>query len=117
MHPNPSNLRTRATAITGGLLLFVVGSLLFSGVTGSVHIPLSDIPGALGELWNGKADSMAATLLDLRGSRALTACVATTVGSESPPPSPVLQRSNADTLFSMPVRRGKPIRSASATSS
>eukprot|EP01032_Pedospumella_encystans_P026002 gene26002-29370_t len=75
MHPHPSNLRTRATAITGGLLLFVIGSLLFSGVTGSVHIPLSDIPGALGELWNGKADSLAATLLDLRGSRALTAFV------------------------------------------
>jgi iron complex transport system permease protein len=75
MHPLSRNLRTRAAAISGVLLLFVIASLLFSGVTGSVHIPLADIPGALDALWNGRSDSLAATLLDLRGSRALTAFV------------------------------------------
>jgi iron complex transport system permease protein len=75
MHPLSRNLRARAGAITGALALFVVASLLFAGMTGSVHIPLADIPGALDELRHGQAASLAATLLDLRGSRALTAFV------------------------------------------
>jgi iron complex transport system permease protein len=75
MHPLSRNLRARAGAITGVLALFVVASLLFAGMTGSVHIPLADIPGALDELRHGQAASLAATLLDLRGSRALTAFV------------------------------------------
>jgi iron complex transport system permease protein len=75
MHPLSRNLRARAGAITGALALFVVASLLFAGMTGSVHIPLADIPGALDELRHGQAASLAATLLDLRGTRALTAFV------------------------------------------
>ncbi len=75
MHPTSANLRARAGIITGGLLLACVGSVLFAGMTGSVSIPLADIPGALDELLHHRADSLAATLLDLRASRALTAFV------------------------------------------
>jgi iron complex transport system permease protein len=56
-------------------MLASIASLLVAGVTGSVAIPLADLPGALDELLNGRADSLAATLLDLRASRALTAFV------------------------------------------
>ncbi len=75
MHPTSANLRARAGVIIGGLLLACVGSVLFAGMTGSVSIPLADIPGALDELLHHRADSLAATLLDLRASRALTAFV------------------------------------------
>ncbi len=44
-------------------------------MTGSVVVPLTDMPAALGELMHGKADTMAATLLELRLSRALVAFV------------------------------------------
>jgi iron complex transport system permease protein len=55
--------------------LCACASLLLAGMTGSVSIPFSHIPSALGELLNGHADSLDATLLDLRSSRALTAFV------------------------------------------
>lgn len=74
-HTTMFSLRSRATMVTGALALFVVASLLFAGMTGSIHIPLSDIPGALRELRHGDAPSLAATLLELRGTRALTAFV------------------------------------------
>jgi iron complex transport system permease protein len=61
--------------VTGALALFVVASLVFAGMTGSIHVPLSDIPGALRELRASEAPSLAATLLELRGTRALTAFV------------------------------------------
>jgi iron complex transport system permease protein len=44
-------------------------------MTGSVPVPLADMPGALMQLAHGRADTLAATLLDLRLSRALTAFV------------------------------------------
>src|SRR5574343_198146 len=75
MHPNPQHLRQRATVILTVLLLFALASLIFSGMTGSVPIALADIPAALGELAHGKAQTLAATLLDLRLSRALVAFV------------------------------------------
>lgn len=75
MLPTSHSLRARAATISGALALFVLASLLFSGMTGSIHIPLPDIPAALQELWRGETSSLAATLLDLRGSRALTAFV------------------------------------------
>lgn len=75
MHPNPLHLRRRATVILTALLLFALASLIFAGMTGSVHIPLTDIPAALGELARGQAQTLAATLLDLRLSRAMTAFV------------------------------------------
>ncbi|WP_348696124.1 iron ABC transporter permease [Duganella fentianensis] len=75
MHPNPQHLRQRSTVILTVLLLFALASLIFSGMTGSVQIALADIPAALGELAHGKAQTLAATLLDLRLSRALVAFV------------------------------------------
>ncbi|MBB3225380.1 FecCD family ABC transporter permease [Pseudoduganella umbonata] len=75
MHPISAHLRYRTGIVTAGLLLASIASLLFAGVTGSVAIPLADLPGALQELVNGRAETLAATLLDLRASRALTAFV------------------------------------------
>lgn len=75
MHPSSANLRARAGIVVGLLLLLSIGSVLFAGMTGSVSIPLADMPGALDELLHRRADSLAATLLELRVSRALTAFV------------------------------------------
>ncbi|MFC0170761.1 FecCD family ABC transporter permease [Pseudoduganella danionis] len=75
MHPNPHHLRQRASVILTALLLFALVSLIFSGMTGSVQIPLADIPAALNQLAHGQAQTLAATLLDLRLSRAMVAFV------------------------------------------
>ncbi|PHV03921.1 ABC transporter permease [Janthinobacterium sp. BJB412] len=75
MHSYSSNLRQRAGLIMAILLLCAFASLLVAGMTGSIAIPLADIPAALGELLHGQSTSLAATLLDLRASRALTAFV------------------------------------------
>lgn len=75
MHPTFANLRARAGIVIAVLLLASVGSVLFAGMTGSVSIPLADMPGALDELLHHRAESLAATLLELRVSRALTAFV------------------------------------------
>jgi iron complex transport system permease protein len=75
MHSYSSNLRQRAGLIMAILLLCAFASLLVAGMTGSIAIPLADMPAALGELLHGQSASLAATLLDLRASRALTAFV------------------------------------------
>ncbi|SFM90872.1 FecCD family ABC transporter permease [Rugamonas rubra] len=75
MHSYSSNLRQRAGLILAILLLCAFASLLLAGMTGSIAIPLGDMPAALGELLHGQSASLAATLLDLRASRALTAFV------------------------------------------
>jgi iron complex transport system permease protein len=75
MHPTSANLRARAGIVLAVLLLASVGSVLFAGMTGSVSIPLADMPGAVDELLHHRADSLAATLLELRVNRALTAFV------------------------------------------
>ena len=75
MQPSSANLRSRAAVIVAGLVLACVGSVLFAGMTGSVAIPLADLPGALDELLHHRADTLAATLIDLRGTRALSAFV------------------------------------------
>src|SRR5471032_1573943 len=75
MHSFSRNLRQRAAVTLTGLVLFAFASLVFSGMTGSVSIPLSDIPAAVGELLHGQSQTLASTLLDLRLSRALTAFV------------------------------------------
>lgn len=75
MHPTSARPRARAGIVIAGLLLASVASVLFAGMTGSVSIPLADMPGAVNELLHHRADSLAATLLDLRASRALTAFV------------------------------------------
>jgi len=75
MHPLFRNLKHRAGIVIGALLLLAAASLVISGAVGSVPLPLSDMPGALAELARGEAASLAATLLDLRLSRALVAFV------------------------------------------
>ena len=75
MHPFFRNMRHRATLVIGALTLLAVASLVFSGMIGSVSIPLADMPGALVEVASGSNGSLAATLLELRLSRALVAFV------------------------------------------
>ena len=66
-------LRQRATLIIGAMLVLAIATLLFAGMTGSIRVPLSDIPDALRQLASGQPDSLSASLLDLRASRALVA--------------------------------------------
>ncbi|MEG1052969.1 MAG: iron chelate uptake ABC transporter family permease subunit, partial [Janthinobacterium sp.] len=75
MHPFFRNMRHRATVILTVLIVCAIASLIFSGMIGSIAIPLADLPSALLHLVQGKTDTLAATLLDLRLGRALTAFV------------------------------------------
>ncbi len=75
MHPFFRDSRQRSIVVVGALLALAVCSLGLSGMTGSVGVAPADLPGALGELLHGRADTMAATLLELRLSRALVAFV------------------------------------------
>jgi iron complex transport system permease protein len=75
MHSFSRNLQQRAAVTLTGLALFAFASLIFSGMTGSVAIPLSDIPAAINDLLHGQTTTLSATLLDLRLSRAITAFV------------------------------------------
>lgn len=75
MQANPVRLRYRATVINLSLIAVSLACLVLAGMVGSIAVPLSDIPGALTQLLRGEASSMAATLLDLRLSRALVAFV------------------------------------------
>jgi iron complex transport system permease protein len=75
VHPFFRNMRHRAAVIIVTLALLAVASLVVSGMVGSVRVPLSDMPGALMELAGGSNGSLAATLLELRLSRALVAFV------------------------------------------
>lgn len=68
-------LRQRATLIVGAMLAFSIATLLFAGMTGSIRVPLSEIPDALRQLASGHTDSLSASLLELRASRALVAFV------------------------------------------
>jgi len=76
MHPaSVRPLPQRALLIVGALLLAALASLLAAGMTGSIAIAPSELPGALMQVLHGRPDSMAATLLELRAGRALTAFV------------------------------------------
>ncbi len=75
MHPPLRPLRQRATLILGTLLLLAAASLLFAGMTGSITVGFAEVPGALRELLAGRPESLAASLLELRAGRALTAFV------------------------------------------
>lgn len=70
-HPN----RQRAMLVIGALLLCAVASLLFAGMTGSIAVPLADMPNALRQLARGEGNSLATSLIELRAGRALTAFV------------------------------------------
>ncbi|CDG85050.1 FecCD family ABC transporter permease [Janthinobacterium agaricidamnosum] len=75
MHPFFRNMRHRASLILAILIALAAASLIFSGMTGSVSLPLSDLPSALLDLIHGKTDTLASSLLELRLGRALTAFV------------------------------------------
>ena len=66
-------LRQRATLIIGAMLVLAIATLLFSSMTGSIRVPLGDIPDAVRQLASGQPNSLSASLLDLRASRALVA--------------------------------------------
>jgi iron complex transport system permease protein len=70
-----ARLRQRTVSTVGALVLVSAAALLFAGLAGSVPIAMGDLPGALGELAQGRPHTMAATLLDLRLSRALLAFI------------------------------------------
>jgi iron complex transport system permease protein len=67
--------RRRTVLVIGALLLCAVASLLFAGMTGSIPVPLAEMPDAFGRLARGETGTLAASLLELRASRALTAFV------------------------------------------
>ncbi len=75
VHPPFHTSRRRAVLIVSVLAALAVASLLFSGMTGSIALPPADVLPALREMLSGKPSTMAATLLDLRLSRALSAFV------------------------------------------
>ncbi|CUI07227.1 FecCD family ABC transporter permease [Massilia antarctica] len=75
MHPFFRNMRHRAKVVITALCLLALASLVASGMVGSVPIPLAEMPGALMALAKGDTSTLAATLLDLRLSRALVAFV------------------------------------------
>jgi iron complex transport system permease protein len=75
MHPLPPPLRRRTGPVIAALLCAALASLLIAGMTGSIAVALSDLPQAVLQLLHGRPDSLAATLLALRGGRALMAFV------------------------------------------
>jgi len=68
--------RRRGAAIFAGLGLVALASLVFACVVGSVAVSPSELCGAIGELLRGESSTMAATLLELRITRALSAFAA-----------------------------------------
>ncbi|UOD32965.1 iron ABC transporter permease [Massilia violaceinigra] len=75
MHPFFRNMRHRASVIITTLTLLALASLVVAGMVGSVPVPLAEMPGALIAIAKGDTSTLAATLLDLRLSRALVAFV------------------------------------------
>ena len=75
MHPLFRDPRQRSIVVVSALVVLAACSLALSGITGSVAVPLGELPGALAQLIHGRADTMAATLLELRLSRAMVAFV------------------------------------------
>ncbi len=68
-----SNARHRL--ILTGMAVLALLVLLMSGMTGSISLPLSELPAAVLEVVQGKATGLSATLLDLRLGRACSAFV------------------------------------------
>jgi iron complex transport system permease protein len=79
MHPAPplplSLSRQRAILIVGALLCAAIACLLVAGMSGSVAVSLPELPGAVAQVLRGQNDSLAASLVELRATRALMAFV------------------------------------------
>jgi iron complex transport system permease protein len=77
MHPAPplplSLSRQRAILIVGALLCAAIACLLVAGMSGSVAVSLPELPGAVAQVLRGQNDSLAASLVELRATRALMA--------------------------------------------
>ncbi len=67
--------RRRAVAVLTALLAFACVSVLLACGVGSVALPVSELLSALGDIVHGHPSSLAATLLELRLGRALSAFV------------------------------------------
>jgi iron complex transport system permease protein len=65
--------RRRALLVTGTMLLLALACLLYSGMTGSIPVAAGELPAALGQLLEGRPQSLAASLLELRAGRAIVA--------------------------------------------
>lgn len=65
--------RRRGSAMLVALMAVALGCLLFACVVGSVALSLDDLFGALRDLVHGAPSTLAATLLELRLTRALSA--------------------------------------------
>jgi iron complex transport system permease protein len=65
--------RRRALLVTSTMLLLALACLLYSGMTGSIPVPAGELPAALGQLLEGRPQSLAASLLELRAGRAIVA--------------------------------------------
>lgn len=65
----------RASGILATLLLIACACIVFACMVGSVPLPLSEMLGAVGEVVRGQPSTLAATLLELRLGRALSAFV------------------------------------------
>jgi iron complex transport system permease protein len=72
---NMPRSRQRAWTVFSILSLATLLSLLFACVTGSVSIPVTELADAVVELMQGTPSTLAATLLELRLSRALSGFV------------------------------------------
>ncbi|MES2771931.1 MAG: iron ABC transporter permease [Pseudomonadota bacterium] len=70
-----SSSQAHAVFILSLLCLLALSSLFFAAMIGSLSLPLSELPRACQELFQGKASTLAAVLLELRLGRALTAFV------------------------------------------
>ena len=75
MHPFFRSMRHRSAIILGAMIALALASLVIASMTGSVALALADLPAALSDFVHGESSTLAATLLDLRLSRALTAFV------------------------------------------
>jgi iron complex transport system permease protein len=65
--------RRRALLVTGTMLLLAIACMLYSGMTGSIPVAPGELPAALGQLFEGRPQSLAASLLELRAGRAIVA--------------------------------------------
>ena len=72
--PRPQG-RKRAWMVLSTLVFLALLSVLIACVVGSVALPVQDVLSAMRELTQGTTSTMAATLVDLRLSRALSAFV------------------------------------------
>ena len=75
-NPSPSfTARHRSVVILAALAVLALVALLLAGLLGSIVLPVADLLTALGQMLRGAPSTLAATLLELRLGRALSAFV------------------------------------------